>query len=351
MKKINFKIGKRKIGEGQPVFVIAEISANHDQKLAKAEKLVKSACECGVDAVKLQTFTPDTLTIDCSKKWFQVKVNKAWKGRTLYQLYKEAYLPWEWQPKLKKIAESYNIPLFSTSYDETSVDFLEKMKIPAYKVASFEIGDIELLKKVASTGKPVIISRGMASMEEIKLALSTLKKNGSGPIAVLHCVSSYPTNPEEMNLATIPDIKKRFKVVTGLSDHTLTTSIAVASVALGASIVEKHFTLNRADGGLDSAFSLEPEELRFLIKSIREVEKSIGKACYSSGRKESENTVFKKSIFAVQDIKAGDKFTRQNIRSIRPGYGLAPKYFSKIIEKKAKENIERGTPTNWDMIN
>jgi pseudaminic acid synthase len=351
VKKNNLiKIGNRKVGPCQPVFIVAEISGNHNQDFRRAKELVKIACECGADAIKLQTYTPDTLTINCSNKWFQVKVNPAWKGRTLYQLYKTARTPWEWQPKLKKIAEGYGRILFSTTYDETAVDFLEKMGMLAYKIASFEIADLELLKKVANTKKPIIISRGMASLEELELAISTLRENGAPQIAVLHCISSYPAKPEEMNLATIPDVRERFGVVVGLSDHTLTTSVAVAAVALGASIIEKHFTLRRADGGSDAAFSLEPEEFKELVKSVREVEKAVGKIQYGPGKGELENIVFRRSLFVVEDIKSGGKFTPRNVRCIRPGYGLAPKFLPEIRGRKAKKDIKRGTPLKWNLI-
>jgi len=343
------KILNRLIDDGNPCFIVAEMSGNHNQDFERAKKIVKTACECGVDAIKLQTYTPDTLTINCSNKWFRVNVNP-WKGKNLYELYKQSYTPWQWQPELKKIAESYGVILFSTAYDETSVDFLEKMDIAAYKIASFEVTDIELLKKIARTKKPVIISRGMASLEELESAISTLRENGASQISILHCVSSYPAKPEEMNLATIPDIKKRFKVVAGLSDHTLGTSVAVAAVALGASIIEKHFTLRRADGGPDASFSLEPKELRELVKSVREVEKAIGKVQYGSGKKESKNIVFRRSLFVVKDIKQGEKFTKENVRCIRPGYGLSPILMSKILKKRAKKNIKQGTPLSWDLV-
>lgn len=345
-----FKIGSREIGPGQPVFIVAEMSGNHNQSFEKAKEMVKAACEAGADAIKLQTYTPDTLTINSDKKWFQIKVNPAWKGRTLYDLYKIAYTPWKWQPELKKIAESYNVPLFSSPFDETAVDFLEKMGVPAYKVASFEVVDLELLKKIASTKKPVIMSRGMASLEEIELAISTLRKNGASDIAVLHCVSSYPALPEEMNLSTIPDIQKRFGVIVGLSDHSLGISASVASVALGVSIIEKHFTLNRAEGGVDAAFSLEPAELKELIRLVREIEKEIGKVQYGAGTKESENIIFRRSLFIVKDVKAGEKLTRKNTRCIRPGYGLSPKYLSEVLGKKAAKDIEQGTPLSRDLI-
>ena len=290
------------------------------------------------------------MTIDSNKKWFQVKVNPAWKGKTLYELYGGAYTPWEWQPELKKLANSYGVILFSTAYDETSINFLEKMNVPAYKIASFEVTDIEFLKKIARTKKPVIISRGMSNLTELKQAISTLRKNGSDKIAILHCVSSYPAKPEEMNLSTIPEIKKKFRVVTGLSDHTITTFTSTASVALGASIIERHFTLRRADGGPDASFSLEPAELKELVKSVRKLEKAIGSPHLNLGKKESENIVFRRSLFVVEDIKKGEKFTHQNVRCIRPAYGLAPKLLPKILKKRAKKDIQRGTPLNWDLI-
>jgi len=346
-----FTIGDKKMGENHPTFIIAELSGNHNQSYETAEKLVRAACEAGADAIKVQTYTPDTLTINSDKRWFQVEVNEAWKNRTLYDLYKLAHMPWEWQPKLAEIAKTYDVPLFSTAYDETSVDFLEKMNIPIYKVASFEIGDLELLKKIASTGKPTIISRGMATFEEIELAYKTLKENGCPEVAILHCVSSYPAPPEEMNLSTIPDLKNKFDAVIGLSDHTLSTEVSVASVACGAKIIEKHFTLDRNDGGVDSAFSLEPQELKELIKQIRNVEKAIGNPSYTIGKKESENRVFKRSLFIIKDIQAGEQFTSENTKCIRPGYGIAPKFLNNILGKTAKVDIERGTPLSWDYVN
>ncbi|MFA6551010.1 MAG: pseudaminic acid synthase [Patescibacteria group bacterium] len=342
--------GKRKIGPNQPVFIVAEMSGNHNHDIRRAYKIIDAAAAAGADAVKLQTYTADTLTINSDKKWFQVKVNDAWKNQTLYSLYQKAYTPWEWQPKLKQYAESKGLLLFSTPFDDTAVDFLEKMKVSLYKVASFEIADISLLKKIGKTKKPVIISRGLASLDDIKLAIKTLKANGAPAVAVLHCVSSYPALPGQMNLATIPDIGKKFKVVSGLSDHTLDITASIGAVALGAAIIEKHVTLKRTDGGPDAGFSLEPGELKKLILIIREIEQAIGKPTYKIGKKEKENIVFRRSLFAVQDIKQSDKFTAQNIRSIRPGYGLAPRYYEKIIGKIAASNIDRGTPLNWKLI-
>ena len=350
MKKKYFSIGKRKIGPGYPVFIIAEMSGNHNQDIKKAYKIIDAAVEAGVDAIKLQTYTADTITIDCDKKYFQVKVNDAWKGQTLHSLYKKAHTPWEWQPKLKKYAEKKGLVFFSTPFDNTAVDFLEKMKVKLYKVASFEVVDIPLLERIGKTKKPVIMSRGMASLQEIKLAIKTLKKYGSPQVAILHCVSSYPARPEEMNLATIPDIEKRFNVIVGLSDHTLGQEASIASVSLGANIIEKHITLSRLDGGSDAGFSLEPDEFKALVRSVRIVEKSIGTPSYIAGKKESENIVFRKSLFVVKDVKKGEVFTEDNIRSIRPGHGLESKYYHSIIGKKSVVDVEFGEPLNWSMV-
>jgi len=342
--------GKRRIGPGQPVFIIAEMSGNHNQSFARAKKIIDAAVTAGVDAIKIQTYTADTMTIDCDKSYFQVKVNKAWKGQSLYQLYQKAYTPWEWQPKLKKYAESKGLIFFSTPFDETAVNFLEKMRVQIYKVASFEVGDTPLLEKIGKTKKPVIMSRGMASIEEIKLAIKTLKDNGTPQIALLHCVSSYPAEPEQMNLATIPNIVKKFKVISGLSDHTNGIAVSLTSVALGASIIEKHFTLTRSYGGPDANFSLEPKELKQLVEDIRSSEKAIGKPNYKVESKEKENVVFRRSLFVVEDIKRGEKFTKKNIRSIRPGQGLKPKYYFKILGKNAQKNIKKGTPLKLNLI-
>ncbi len=350
-KEYNFKIGNREIGPGNPVFIIAEMSANHSQDFERAKKIIKAACECGADAVKLQTYTPDTLTIDCKKESFIVKnSNPDWNGKTLYELYKTAYMPWEWYPELKKIAQECGVILFSTAYDETSVDFLEEMQTPAYKIASFEINDVELLKKVAKTGKPIILSKGMASIEEVELAISTLRENGAKDIILLHCISSYPAKLEDMNLATILDIKEKFNAVPGLSDHSLGISVAITSIALGACVIEKHFTLKRADGGLDSSFSVEPDELKQLVKCVREAEKAIGKIQYGPTESEKPNIIGKRSLFVVENIKTGEVFTHKNVRSIRPGYGLAPKFLPEVFGKKSVKDIERGTPLDQSLI-
>jgi len=347
---IKTKSGHREIGPGKPVFIVAEMSGNHNQSFEKAIELIDAAAKSGVDAIKIQTYTPDTLTIDCDNEYFQVKVNESWKGKKLYDLYKEAYTPWDWQPRLKEYAESKGIIFFSTPFDETAVDFLEEMNVPLYKVASFEIGHLQLLKKIGKTKKPVILSRGLASVEEIELAIKTLKESGSEQIAVLQCVSSYPAKPEQMNLLTIKDIGERFGVISGLSDHSLGNLVSLISIGVGASIIEKHFTISRKEKGPDSEFSLEPKELEELVKLIREGEKAIGKPSYETDKKESENLIFKRSIFAVKDIKKGEKISLESIKVIRPGYGIAPKYFEEIIGKNAKNDIKRGTPIKWEFI-
>jgi pseudaminic acid synthase len=350
IKKIEFKIGNNSTKD--KVLVIGEISGNHGGSYEKCEKLVRVACESGIDAVKLQMYTPDTLTIDCDNKYFQVEVNEAWKGRALYDLYKIAYTPWEWQPKLEKVAAEYNVPLFSTAFDTTAVDYLEKnMNVPIHKISSFETGDLELLKKIAQTKKPALISRGMTSLEDLELAYKTLKDNGCPSIAILHCISAYPAPPEEMNLATIIDLQKRFPdVVIGLSDHTLTTETAIAAVALGARIIEKHIVIDRKEKGVDSGFSLEPNELTTLVNQIKNVNKAIGRVNYKCGKNEEENKVFKRSLFVVKDIKLGEEYSTDNIKVIRPGYGLKPKYLKQILGKKATQDIKMGTPISWDLI-
>lgn len=349
---MNMKIGKKTLGKGCPVFIVAEISGNHNQDFSRAQQLVKAACEAGVDAVKLQTYTPDTLTINSDKKWFWVKnkSNKDWRGMTLYRLYQTAYTPWEWYPKLKKITDRYRVILFSAPFDGTAVDFLEKMRTPLYKIASYEMGDIELLKKVARTKKPVIISKAMASVQDTALAIKTLRSHGAKDIALLHCVDAYPSQPKDMNLATIADLAKRFKVIPGLSDHSLGIVTSLTSVALGAKIIEKHITLKRADGGPDAAFSLEPNEFKALVQAVRDAEAAVGKVFYGTGNNEKPNAAYKRSLFIVKDMERGERFNRQNVRCIRPGYGLAPKHLSQILGKKSKKRIERGTPLRWNLI-
>ncbi len=337
-------IAGRRIGPGHPVYVIAEMSANHGQSYEKAVEIIHSMKDSGADAVKLQTYTPDTITIPSDRPEFKIGKGTLWEGKNLHQLYGEAYTPWEWQPKLKKIAESLGMHCFSSPFDDTAVDFLEKMHVPAYKIASFEIVDIALIKKAAKTGKPLIISTGMASLEEIQDAVDAARSEGNDQIALLKCTSAYPAEPQEMNLRTIPDLAERFNVPAGLSDHTLGISVPVAAVALGACIVEKHFTMSRKEPGPDSAFSLEPSEFKQMVEAIRVAEKALGTASYQITEKEEASKVFRRSLFVVEDMKAGDVFTEKNVRSIRPGYGMAPKFLSEVLGKKATKDIEGGTP-------
>ncbi|WP_445475042.1 pseudaminic acid synthase [Methanococcoides methylutens] len=347
---MEIKIGNKSIGKNNSVFIIAELSANHLQNFDLAVDTIKAMKKAGADAVKLQTYTPDTITIDSDNEYFQIKQGTLWDSKTLYQLYGEAYTPWEWQPKLKEIAEELGLIIVSSPFDRTSVDFLEEMDVPAYKIASFEITDIPLIEYIASKGKPIIISTGIATLSDIEEAINTCKRMGNHQIALLKCTSAYPTPLEEMNLKTIPNIKETFKTIVGLSDHTLGTSAPIASVALGAKIVEKHFILDRNLGGPDAAFSLEPEEFKSMVKAIREVESALGNVNYELTEKIKKSRDFSRSLFAVEDIKAGDQFTEKNVRSIRPGFGLHPRYLSKILRKQARKEIEKGTPLEWDLV-
>ncbi len=329
---------------------MAELSANHLQKFDNAVKLIKAAKEAGVDAVKLQTYTPDTMTIDCDNEYFQIKQGTIWDGKTFYQLYKEAYTPWEWQPKLKEIAENEGLICFSSVFDKTAVDFLEEINVPCYKIASFEITDIPLIKYVASKGKPVIISTGIAMLSDIEEAVNVCTKMRNNQIALLKCTSAYPTSLEEVNLRAIPNLAETFKTVVGLSDHTLTISVPIASVALGACIIEKHLTLSRSLGGLDAAFSLEPEEFKEMVGAVREVEEALGEVSYDLSERTKKSREFSRSLFVVKDVKAGDVFTEGNVRSIRPGYGIEPKYLKNILGRRALKEIKKGTPLKWDLI-
>ena len=330
-------------------YIIAEISANHNGNIERAEAIIRSAADAGANAVKLQTYTADTLTIPCDNEYFRIK-GTLWEGKTLHDLYQEAYTPWEWQPRLKALANDLGMDCFSTPFDATAVDFLEKMNVPCHKVASFEVVDIPLLKRIAATGKPVIMSTGMASLPEIDEAATTLRQNGTTELALLKCTSAYPAPPEEANLRTIPHLAQAFDCVAGLSDHTLGSAVAVGAVAVGARIIEKHFTLARADGGPDSAFSMEPHEFRQMVQDIRTVEKALGTVCYDLTPKQKESRVFRRSLFVVKDMKAGEVFTEENVRSIRPGYGLMPKFLPEILGRKTSKKISIGTPLEWKFV-
>jgi len=347
---MEFEIGGKKIGKNYPIFIIAELSANHLQKFDNAVKLIKAAKEAGADAVKLQTYTPNTITIDCDNEYFQIKQGTLWDGKTLYQLYKEAYTPWEWQPKLKEIAQREGLICFSSVFDKSAVDFLEEIDVPAYKIASFEITDIPLIEYVASKGKPVIISTGIATLSDIEEAVNACKRMGNNQIALLKCTSAYPAPLEEINLRTIPSMADTFKTVVGLSDHTLGIPVPIASVALGGCIIEKHLTLDRKLGGPDAAFSLEPSEFKEMVKSVREVEKALGVVSYELTKRIRRSREFSRSLFVVKDVKAGEVFTKENVRSIRPGYGLPPKFLKEVLGRRAECDIKAGTPLGWRMI-
>lgn len=338
------EISNTQIGIGQSCYIIAELSANHGQSFEKAIEVLHAAKEAGADAIKLQTYTQDTLTIDSRRPEFLIAKGTLWEGRNLYDLYGEAFTPWDWQPKLKAEAEKLGMHCFSTPFDATAVDFLEEMEVPAHKIASFELVDTELLRKVAATGKPVIMSTGMASLAEIDEAVRTLRQAGCSQLALLKCTSAYPSLPEDMNLRTIPHLSEAFGVPVGLSDHTLGIAVPIAAVALGVCIIEKHLTLRRSDGGPDAAFSLEPAEFRAMVDAVRVAEKALGKVNYEMSEKEQASRVFRRSLFVVKDIKAGETFTLDNVRSIRPGHGLPVKELDRVLGRKATSDLERGTP-------
>jgi len=332
-------------------FIIAELSANHGQKKELAIESIRAAKKAGADAIKLQTYTPDTMTIDCKNEFFtKVLEGSIWQGRSLYNLYEEAYTPWEWHEKLFEVAKEEGILCFSAPFDKTAVDFLEQFNPPAYKIASFEIVDIPLIEYAASKGRPMIISTGIAELEDIELAVQTCQDAGNNDIVLLKCTSSYPAPIENANLAAIPDLKKRFGVEVGLSDHTLGIVAPIVSVTLGAKVIEKHFILDKSIGGPDASFSLDEKEFTEMVSAVRQAEKAIGQATYEISEKTRESRKFARSLFVVKDIKAGEPFTDENVRSIRPGYGLHPKYLKEIIGKTAKENLEKGTPLSWQHI-
>jgi pseudaminic acid synthase len=349
MTQPGFKIGTREIGQGHSPFVIAEISGNHNGDINRAFAIIEAAARAGADAVKLQTYTADTITIDHHGPGFVID-GGPWKGRALYELYQEASTPWEWHEALFAKGRELGVMVFSTPFDDSAVDFLESLDTPAYKIASFEATHLPLLRKVARTGKPVIISTGMANMEEIQEAVDTLRGAGCNDLLLLHCISAYPAPATEANLRTIPDLAQRFGTAVGLSDHTMDDAVAVAAVAMGAVALEKHCTLRRADGGPDAGFSLEPEELARLVGSVRTAFDAMGKVNYERTASERGNAVFRRSIYAVKDVAAGEVLSPQNIRVIRPGLGLEPRHYDELIGKPAACAISRGTPLSWDLV-
>jgi len=343
------KISGRAVGVGHPVYVIAEISANHHQDFEQAVKINHAAKEAGADAVKLQTYTPDTMTIASSRQEFRIN-GTIWNGRNLYDLYGEAYTPWEWQPRLKEVANDLGLDLFSTPFDATAVSFLEQMGVPAHKLASFELVDLPLIQKMARTGKPLILSTGMATVEEIEEAVETARQAGASEIALLKCTSAYPARAEEMNLRTIPELARRFGGPAGLSDHTMGIAVSVAAVALGACIIEKHLALTRSEPGPDSAFSLEPHEFKAMVDAVHITEKALGDVQLGCSPLESNSRVFRRSLFVVRDVRRGDFFTAENVRSIRPGHGLHTRYLADVLGRRAACDVERGTPLTWELV-
>ena len=343
------EINDRRVGSGCPVYVIAEMSANHQQDFDRAVRVIKAAKEAGADAVKVQTYTPDTLTVDCDNEHFQIE-GTLWEGRALYDLYKEAYMPWEWQPELKRYAEELGLECFSSPFDKSAVDFLEDMDVPAYKVASFEITDIPLIEYMAGKGKPVIISTGIARLEDIEEAVAACHRMGNRDVVLLKCTSAYPAPLEEANLRTIPDLAERFGVISGFSDHTLGITAPVTAVTLGAKVIEKHFILDRAIGGPDASFSLDKAQFAEMVKAVRDAEKMLGDVSYELTAKSKKSREFSRSLFIAEDVNAGDIVNETNVRSVRPGFGLAPKYLKDVLGKKFSRNAEKGTPLDWEDI-
>lgn len=341
-----FSIAGRRIGPGEPPYLVAEVSANHRRELERAIRIIEAAADCGADAVKFQAYTPDTLTIDCDSPAFRIQ-GTIWEGRTLYDLYREAHTPWEWLPELKQAAESHGLAWFSSVFDPSSIELLEGLGAPAYKIASFELVDLPLLERVAAKGKPVILSTGMATLEEIQEAVQTV---GQTPLALLHCVSAYPASAADMHLRAIPQLAAQFRVPVGLSDHTLDAAAAVAAVALGACIVEKHLTISRRDGGPDAAFSMEPDEFAQMARAARTAWQALGESRIGPAPSEMAGRRLRRSLFVVADIRAGEAFTPQNVRSIRPGDGLHPRHYGYVLGRRARADIPRGTPLGWEHV-
>lgn len=349
MKK-EIRIGSHIISKDSPTFIVAEMSANHNMDYNRAVQILRAAKEAGADAVKIQTYTADTITLESDRPCFQITQGTLWDGITLHKLYETAYTPWEWQGKLKEEAEGMGLEFFSSPFDFTSVDFLEKLCVPAYKVASFEITDIPLIRKIAGLGKPVIMATGVARLSDIELAVRTCREAGNENVILLKCTSAYPTPYEDVNLRTMPSMGETFDCLTGLSDHTMGGAVACAAVALGARMVEKHLTLRRADGGPDSAFSMEPEEFKEMVDNIRIIERSLGKVTYDLTPGQEKEREHSRSLFIARDMKAGEVFTPENLRSVRPADGLHTKYYEELLGKKIAVDAEKGTPMSWALV-
>lgn len=345
------KIGNREVGRDTRPYLIAEMSGNHNQSLDRALEIVDAAAASGADAIKLQTYTADTMTLNTDAPGFVIEdPDSLWAGRQLYDLYDEAHTPWDWHEPLIERAEGHGLHCFSTPFDDTAVDFLEDLGVPAYKIASFEVTDLPLIEKVAKTGKPIIISTGMATVAEIDEAVRTAKTAGNDQIVILKCTSTYPASPCNTNISTIPNMREAFGVEVGLSDHTMGCGVAVAAVGLGAVLVEKHFTLRRADGGVDSAFSMEPEEFRMLREETERAWQAIGKISYGGTSAEDKSRAFRRSLYIARDVAEGEELTTENLRIIRPGYGLPPKLYRELLGRKARRALSAGTPVSWDLV-
>jgi N-acetylneuraminate synthase len=343
-------INGRRIGPGNPTYIIAELSANHHGSLDEAARLVQAAAEAGADAIKLQTYTPDTITIDADSDYFRISANTVWDGRTLYELYSEAYTPWEWHESLKRVAEAFGLALFSSPFDASAVDFLSALGVPAFKIASFELVDIGLIQLAARTGKPIIMSTGMGTLDEITEAVGAARSAGARELALLKCTSAYPAPPEEANLRTIPHLADAFDVPTGLSDHTVGAAVPIAAVALGAGIIEKHLTLSRGVDGPDSGFSTEPREFQEMVRGIRAVESALGSVCYVPTDRELASRSLRRSLFIVKDVRQGEVLSADVVRSIRPASGLHTRHLNDVLGRRASRDLKRGTPLTWDAI-
>ena len=338
------------INQNSPVFIIAELSANHNGSIDTAIETVKAAKRAGADCIKLQTFTADTITLDSKKEDFKISQGTLWDGQYLHDLYKTTHLPWEWHEQIMQVAKEEGLICFSSPFDPTSVEFLEKLNVPAYKIASFEITDIPLIELIASKGKPVIISTGIAEQEDIELALDACKRMGNNDVALLKCTSSYPAPIEEANMCMVKDLAKRYNVISGLSDHTMGSTVPVVATVMGAKIIEKHFILDHAVGGADASFSMDESEFTEMVKAVREAESAIGRVDYTLTEKQRKGRDFCRSLYVVEDIKAGEKITKTNVRSVRPGFGMHPKFYSEVLGKIANTDLEKGVPLNWDVI-
>lgn len=343
------KINNRIIGDGYPAYIIAEMSGNHAGSIDRAKEIIYEAKKAGADCIKIQTYTPDTITIDCNNEYFHIEKG-TWEGENLYSLYGKAYTPWEWQQELKYFADEVGIDFLSTPFDPTAVDFLEEIGLSFYKIASFEMVDIPLIEYIASKGKPIIMSTGMASLQEIEEAVEAVYKTGNKDLVLMKCSSAYPANPGDMNLSTIADLKARFDLPVGLSDHSMGSMSATLAMAFGANVIEKHFCISREIENPDSSFSMTPREFRRMVNAVRRAEAAVGIPTYGVSKQEESNVIFRRSLFVVKDMQPGEEFTKENVRSIRPGYGIKPKYMNEILGKKCNQAIKRGTPLSFDMI-